>query len=419
MSNESPRAPDDTKSVKSARIAEDAKSVRSARIAGDAKSVRSARIAGDTKSVKSARTPKSPKQLKAEVMMTVSDARLPLTQGMHQVLLKCSFSLPDDSRRYSLYSPHVLGALALQLTLPLPVTPHVMGHTIEGSLCSLLELPVPTDLVWMAGDTRLPTSAPSITLTQEHIGHVIKAILYPFCPREASVRFPALMTSLDEVQPLPPVVFGIRFPEHVVEGIQIVFDRLLLPDREGDSEIRIERTRSPSGGWEPGDEITPSLLVYTPTHQDIGCFLRIKYLPVLNDGVAANEATYFYSQGRVAPGIPAFRNPKIAGELCVGHPVVAIAEYAGGRKGRCAYAWFASRQPLIRAPFEGQVGAERQSARTPILELGPDLAHRYLGVEMVPVREDDTIGETAYAITERLIGDGDDLEPIRGLPQVV
>jgi hypothetical protein len=69
----------------------------------------------------------------------------------------------------------------------------------------------------------------------------------------------------------------------------------------------------------------------------------------------------------------------------------------------------------VRSTFRSQPGAEPIETTGPILNLQFDLNGYYIGVEMLPMREDDTCGEIVYAILERPVRPGEALEMIAGL----
>lgn len=357
-----------------------------------------------------------------ELVKGATKQSLDLTQMMYQHLIKCEFTVPESSKVYSLYSLTVVGAVQNELILPFPVNPKVVGNPVEGSLISLIPMPLPVHVFWYVKDQEIAANVSSIRLDGSHVGQEISCVLQPYCPKLPHIVFTQLLTKTEPVADLAPIVSGVVFPDDVVEGIEIRFNHHVFPRREGDSEIYVERAFSASGNWERVAQLQKFSLNYTPRREDLNYYLRISYLPILDDGrtTRGRRPCYFYSKSRVLPGTPTFTNPMIAGETQVGHPVVAIAEYSGGKKGDCAFVWYASRKPLTaKRSIESQKGVKKLSCTSAILKLKKDMEGMYLGVEMLPVRDDDMIGEKVFAVTTYPIEAGDRLDDLPNLPKTV
>lgn len=344
-----------------------------------------------------------------------------LTQMLHQHLIRAEFEIPEfsKSKRYSMYTINTIGSSKATLTLPFPINPKVTGEPIEGSLISLLPMPVPVHLTWKIGKQDIDNKSDSLKLDETHIGNEVSIILEPYCPNIPTVTFAKLITKTECVSVLPPTVTGVRFPEEPIEGIEMQFDHTVYPKREGNSIIYIERSLSPSGEWERIALLQKFSMVYTPRTEDLGFFLRISYLPILDDNTTTKDEVpfYFYSKSRVIPGLPRFTNPMIAGDMQCGHPIIAIADYTGGKKGRCVYNWFHSQQPLNdKRSFINQKHVHQLEENGPVLKLSKELEGRYIGVEMLPIRSDDTVGELVRTSCKDPIDPGERLTELRKLP---
>lgn len=360
-----------------------------------------------------------------------------ITQMMYQHLIRCEFSLSNDTtnRRYSMYTLNVIGHEINkdknELILPFPINPQVTGEPYEDSLVSLVPMPVPCHVSWYLEDKLLHKGDHSIRLKEEYIDHEVSCLLQPYCKNMPEITFTHLLAKTNPVERLDPVVTNVYFPDDIIEGIEIKFEAHVLPNREGQSEITIERAVSPSANWEKIKVLQPFSCNYTPTIDDVGCFLRCSYLPILNDGTrpSENKPTIFYSKSRVIPGFPAFKNPMIAGDAKAGHSLVAIASYFGGRKGVCHYKWYKSpqkfkissnssnenlRRTISLSKMPNATVIEREN--TAILSIEKNLVGLYIAVEMTPIRNDDTIGEKVVACLNTPISQGGNLTPLKKLP---
>ncbi|OHT14032.1 hypothetical protein TRFO_15690 [Tritrichomonas foetus] len=348
---------------------------------------------------------------------------LNITQMMYQHLIKCEFSFPDDpkNKKYSMYTLNVVGS-DRDLILPFPINPKVTGDPYEGSLVSLVPMPVPCHVSWYLEDQLIDQNVNSIRLKDTYIDHEVTCLLQPYCRYQPNITFTRLLTKTDTVMRLNPIVTNLNFPEDIIEGSEFRLKCLVLPKREGNSEIAIEKAISPSGNWEHVVTLQPFHMVYTPTFDDVGYYLRIKYLPILNDGTRPlnDKPTYFYSRSRVVPGLPEFSSPMIAGEPKSGHSLVAIANYFGGKKGQCSYRWYISSKKFdASVSFRRQRGVEDLNITTATIELTKPFVGHYVGVEMIPVRDDDTVGNKITAVLPYPIEAGERLTPIRSVPNDV
>ena len=320
---------------------------------------------------------------------------------MYQHIIRATFKLNDYDHVFSIYTDNVVGHLENTLMLPFPVTPRVSGDPREGSLISTIPMPVPTKSNWYLDDETEPflEDSETLTLSSEHIGHEITCVIQPYCPNFPKVRFNELLTKTEVVTSLQPTVKGITFPQSIVEGEEFHMNKIFTPDREGQSRIVIERAKSASQEWLHCARLNPSSLVYTPTNEDVGCFLRLVYEPILNDGKAADQPFYFYSTSRVIPCLPTLKHARLAGDFMVGRKIIAIGDYAGGRKGDCVYQWYTSSKPIK------DIKTAKKSRAKPIDVFTPGEADigRYIACLITPIRDDDTIGDQVIATSDKIV----------------
>jgi hypothetical protein len=337
---------------------------------------------------------------------------IPITMMMRLRLLRCDFSIAGN--RFSLYSDRPIGLKPGELSLPSPINPVVAGTAIEGSVVSLFPLPIPARVAWIREADTIAQDVPSITLSKADVNHAIACLLQPYCPDFPGVVFSTILQATEIVAPLLPVVTGIVFPEHLIEGVRIEFHRTFLPNREGESQVTIERAIAPSSEWVIAAKLDRQKLQYTPTSLDAGHFLRICYTPV-TDAAVAGPVCHFYSDSRALPGFPTFSNPVIGGRLMTGYPLVAVADYSGGRQGKCSYNWYFSRSPINAARG---LSSRLQSVATKTRCFTPtqDHADGYIACQMIPVRADDAIGPPVFCAAPDPIQLTDPPKPIPNCP---
>ncbi|EAX99086.1 Leucine Rich Repeat family protein [Trichomonas vaginalis G3] len=341
-----------------------------------------------------------------EIKMRTQENSITILNIMHQHIIKATFKLylpnsKDPNKVYSMYASQVVGYQKGQLVLPFPVDPIVCGEPREGTLISVMPMPIPSRTNWYIDTDLILENSETLNLTYDHVGKVIKCVIQPYCTELPDERFNELETETEVVQPLLPSVTGLSFPKEVIEGQQIKFTRQILPDREGDSEITIERAKTASDEWVECTTLNPSSLVYTPTKNDVNCFLRLKYLPVLQDGSSIDEPQIFYSKERVIPALPSFKNQRICGDFFVGRKVIAIADYEGGEMGECHFQWYSS-QKEIKSKSE-VTKCKKLRTTSQILELGESELNRYVVCLMTPIRDDDVSGEEVFCCSEKTI----------------
>ncbi|OHT11617.1 hypothetical protein TRFO_18878 [Tritrichomonas foetus] len=325
---------------------------------------------------------------------------LPLTMLLRMHLVKCEFVL--DNKTFCVFTDYPIGHDPEDLCLPFPLDPVIAGLPLEGSLISLIPLPMPARAAWLRQTTTIAEDVTSIILTNNEIGSVITCLLQPYCPNYPEVAFATVFVETDKVDAILPTVSGLKFPDNLVEGVKINFTRKIFPDREGESQILIERARGITEEWLLLAELSPDDLSYIPSCEDAGCYLRVSYAPVTAEGVVG-ETVYFYSSTRVLPTLPVFTNGVIGGLPKTNFTVCAVADYKGGRRGHCSYNWFYSPVPITSANIKQ---LDLVAKDTQMFTIPPEFKDGYLACEMVPVREDEVIGEAIYAaLTEPIIED--------------
>lgn len=317
---------------------------------------------------------------------------LPITIAIRLHIIKCQITL--GGKKFFVYNEDPIGKGSLDYSLPYPVFPLLTGTPIEGSLISILPMPVPCKIIWTKNSEAMDKDKNSIIIPHNAIGATISCILQPYCPQYSEIVFSPIFTSTQVIEPLLPMVTGITFPEIIMESEPIEFDHSFFPDIEGESEIYVERARTPSSEWVVCKQIKLEKMKYKPKLDDIDYFLRISYLPITSDG-RKGKITYFYSQSRVIPTTPIFHHPIIGGVGKTNFPLIAIADYEGGRKGKCSYDWYYSKRPI---DTKGGPSKRLQKVATNTQYFIPpsNLGEGYVACLMVPVRSDDIVGEPVF-----------------------
>ena len=332
---------------------------------------------------------------------------LPLTMQLRMHLVKCEFVL--DGQTFVIFTDYPIGHDQQDLSLPFPLDPIIAGEPIEGSLISLIPLPIPARAAWLRKTTTIAENVTSIILTKDEINFVITCLLQPYCPNYPRVSFATVYVETEKVDPIIPTVSGVSFPNNIVEGVKITFTRKMFPEREGESQILIERARGITEEWLLVAELKPDDLSYVPSCDDSGHYLRLSYAPVTAEGVVG-KTVYFYSSTRVLPTLPVFTNAVIGGLPKTNFTLCAVADYKGGRRGHCSYNWYFSSVPVTMANIKSLKLVARD---TQVFTIPEDYKDCYVACEMVPVREDEVVGDAVYAaLTEPIIED----EPPEVLP---
>jgi hypothetical protein len=319
---------------------------------------------------------------------------LPVCQLVQMHMVKCEFALGGHT--FAIYTDYPVGRKPGHFNLPFPLDPGITGTPIEGSLISMIPLDVPARIEWNCNAKPIAKDCPSIVLTYREVEAAVTCLIEPHSPYFPSLAFSIVYAETKVVEALLPVVSEIAFPDQIVQGDRLNFTRTMFPEREGPSAICIERSHSPSEEWVRIVDLQPGRLQYSPCYDDLDCFLRINYTPVTAEGVKGTTV-YSYSSTRVMPALPKFRHAMIGGLPKTFRPLVALGDYFGGQKGNFAVSWFFMKEPFTPDNFgRAKLVAENTIYFTPQAEHG----NGYIGVRMIPVREDDVVGETVYTVLD-------------------
>ena len=337
---------------------------------------------------------------------------LPITMNVRLHIIKCDFSI--DEKVFSIYTDDLVGRESNDLALPCPIDPVIAGTPIEGSLMSVLPMPFQSRVAWLREGVTVAEDVTSIVLTEEDVGKSIACLLQPHIPFDNTIVFGTVFTATDVVAPLLPIVTGITFPDTIIEGQKITFDRVMNPDREGDSAITVERSVSQYGEWILVAELKKDDISYTPNQFDVGKYLRLSYTPITPEGTSG-ATVFFYSKTTVLPTMPTFKNPIIGGVAKTFYPLVALADYTGGIKGKCTYDWYFSKRPIdVRKGPNRRL--QKVAINTQYFTPDSNMADGYLACYMIPVRIDEVVGEPVFVSTDGPIQLDDPPKPIEGCP---
>lgn len=317
---------------------------------------------------------------------------LPISMMLRMHLVKCDFTLLGQ--RLSMYSSQPIGRNDKDLCLPIAINPIMSGAPLEGSMISLMPFSITSRITWTSDNEIISQDTTFLRLTKDDVGHTISCLLHPYCPHFPNITFSPIIATSEVVAPLLPIVAGIEFPKAIMECKLIKFNKKFYPDHEGLSLIYLEKAKAPSKEWIPIKKFEPNeKLEYTPTTADVNHYLRIQYIPVTYEGIKG-ETCYFYSLSRVLATVPTFNNPMIGGLPKTLFPLVAIADYSGGIKGKCSYDWYFSRRPIDVS--QGPRRLQKVAHGTQFFTPTANMADGYIAVLMVPVREDNVVGDPVF-----------------------
>ena len=340
----------------------------------------------------------------------------PVTMPIRLHLVKCEFTLKDKT--FTVYTDDLVGRESKDLALPYPIDPIIAGTPVEGSLITILPFPYNARVAWIKDGEVLAEETDSIILTANEIGKSVACVLQPYSPLDKTLSFSAIFIPTGTIAALKPIVTGITFPESILEGQLLTFDKKMNPDREGDSKITIERSISQYGEWIVVAELSKDNLTYTPNCYDVGKYLRITYCPITTEGTTG-EIYYFYSKCKVLPTMPTFKNPVIGGVNKTWHPLIALADYSGGIKGNCKYEWYCSKRPIdVKRGLKGS-NLMRLPGDTQLIIPDQKYTDCYIAVLMIPVRIDEVVGEPKFVATDTPLLLEDEPKPMDNMPSEV
>lgn len=325
---------------------------------------------------------------------------LELTNIMKMHLIKCDFTMNEQN--FSLYTDQPIGRKPNVLVLPFPLDPVLAGLPLEGSMISLIPLPIPTKVAWVSGTRIIKQDETAIIVSNAEIGKPVTCLLAPFCPNFPNIIFATLYTETMTVQPLLPTVSGVTFPEIIIEESEIEFTRVITPDREGNSQISIEHSRFQSSAWENVANLSPDNFKYTPNQSDVGCYLRICYTPETSEGTQG-ETIYFYSKTKVLPQFPTFENAAISGQLSVGHTLVATGKYKGGHPGQHHYRWLLCDNKDGKKITQKMAKTMQEVGNEKFLKITQEMEDKIICLEILPIRDDEVVGNTIFLVSQGVV----------------
>ena len=317
--------------------------------------------------------------------------------AMRLRLIRCDFMIDDVP--LSMYTEEPVGRRRKELSLPYPLTPVIVGVPVEGSTVAMTPLWAPCRVAWVRESETIAQDVEQVVLTAKDVNHSIAVLLQPHCPDFPDVVFSTVFQTTELVAPLMPLVTGVRWPSEVLEGVTIQFSREFTPDREGQSQILVERSASMSGEWLLVTQMESTEMVYTPSNSDVDMYLRISYTPVTDDNIIG-KTVYFYAADKVKPTYPVFKNPVIGGVPKTHYPLVALADYSGGVKGPCSYNWYFSKSPIDTKKGHTNPKLKLVAKNTQYFTPDVHMADGYLACLMVPVRNDEVFGDPVFVATD-------------------
>ena len=322
---------------------------------------------------------------------------LHIISAMRLSLIRCDFMIGNE--QLSIYTEEPVGRRKKELSLPYPLTPVIVGVPVEGSTVAMTPLWAPCRVAWVRESETIAQDVETVVLTAKDVNHSIAVLLQPHCPEFPDVVFSTVFQSTELVAPLLPLVTGVTWPDEVIEGTPIQFSREMTPDREGQSQILVERSVSMSGEWLLVMQLDSSDMTYTPSNSDVDMYLRISYTPVTDDNIRG-KTVYFYAADKVKPTFPVFNNPVIGGVTKTHYPLVALADYSGGVKGACTYNWYFSKSPIDTKKGYTNPKLKLVAKNTQYFTPDVHMADGYIACVMVPARNDEVFGEPVFVTTE-------------------
>ncbi|KAH0792744.1 Leucine Rich Repeat family protein [Histomonas meleagridis] len=342
--------------------------------------------------------------------------KLVINQSMQQRLIKAEFQLKNIPKtKFSMYTSNIICIEEEdKLTMPFPIAINVKGEFTEGNLITFYPLQIPYTYKWylyhqIYKQGKQVSEENTFVIDKSLIGEKLVLTIEPFINKFPELKFQKIHYVTDTIKRQIPIVKGIKFPDELFEGKEIKFNHQIIPQREGFSEIYIEKSTSLTSNWKVICQLDKDNLKYIPTKDDVDYYLRVSYLPILDDeSTTINEIPYyFYSNNSVKPTLPTFKNVEIIGKLETGQSIVVNGTYEGGRKGKCLYKWYFSNKSFIRnKPIEAQSINFIVNNENGILRLKKKYLNLYIAVEIIPVRDDNCNGKSIFVFGDKQITEG-------------
>lgn len=229
-------------------------------------------------------------------------------------------------------------------------------------------------------------NALSYTPTAADIGYCLRAEVLAYVKGDFSFLY------FDISRPVvagAPTCRSLFLEGEVAEGSQLTVHAAYSGGEEGSSSLTWFRVH-PSGE-EERLELEDPWAGYTLCLQDIGCRIRVEFVPVRSDWVAGEPRSEISPV--VVAGVPVFRSAVVVGHLEEdSQDVMVETVYSGGVEGNSKFQWFRRDDEDQYYPLHG----ETNRTYHPTL----DDVGKILAVDCTPVSKDGVEGEVYRTVLE-------------------
>ncbi|KAL0926511.1 hypothetical protein M5K25_002750 [Dendrobium thyrsiflorum] len=200
----------------------------------------------------------------------------------------------------------------------------------------------------------------------------------------------------DFVKAAAPSVSNVRVLGDAVEGNTVKGTGEYFGGIEGPSKFQWLRE-----DYETGDLVVVSsgASEYTLTKEDVGQRLAFVYIPANFEGQEGESVSIMSQKVKKAP--PKVTNLKIVGDLREGSKLTVAATVIGGNEGSCRVQWFKTSSSKFEDENSLEAIGSLKIAKT--FRVPPGAVGNYIVSKFIPVAADGDAGESAFAITDKVI----------------
>ena len=229
-------------------------------------------------------------------------------------------------------------------------------------------------------------------LTAEDVGGCLQAEVLVYLDGEFHSMFCDISVPVEAGL---PKVTGLSIQGPPSEGALLTMSGMYSGGAEGPSQVTWSRVLP--DGEEILIEVENPFHGYNPTLEDVGCKVKVTYVPIREDWVTGRPAMAFTETIGAEP--PMCKRLDVVGTFVEHEPLRIEAEYGGGFEGQPRYQWLReTASSSIDAPEFDAIPGATDSTYLPCR----DDVDRRLAVDCAPIHKGGLVGETHRVITDRV-----------------
>ncbi|XP_068657633.1 187-kDa microtubule-associated protein AIR9-like isoform X2 [Aristolochia californica] len=222
-------------------------------------------------------------------------------------------------------------------------------------------------------------------ITKEAIGKFVSFKCIPVRD-DGAVGEPRTCLGQEHVRPGSPRLLSLQIVGEEIEASVLNVYKKYWGGEEGDS-VSCWFVTSPDGTVR---EIkSASAVSYTPSKDDIGCFISVSCEPVRSDW-ARGPAVISEKVGPILPGPPTCLSLELHGSMMEGQHLGFIATYSGGEIGNCIYEWYRVKGRGLKDKISGNE----------FLDLALEDVGKRIELVYIPMRKDGLRGKEKSIVSD-------------------